>query len=340
MNWIDLEWVVIGVGLGWGMRSLLPFHQVSSLEPESPLPQDLRVPTTATASDRHADLVDQLEQLELACQMATEMSQFKGGFLARTSHELRSPLNGLIGMHQLILSNLCDGPEEEREFITQAHAAALKMVNVLDEILYVAKVEQGTSKLDIQPVEIANLLKDVDRLTQLLAKNRNLRLHIPLPGSELYTLADPRWLRQVLVNLVDTVITQVPEGEIELVTQVHPEANTIVFTIANSYLTSLFSESIELLQPAIAETASLLSETSTTPTITLQRQVIARSQQTSFPSPGLRLSLSQTLLRQMNGQLEVLPPSTDTSANGAALPRIQWTIPLLLPEVDDDMALG
>lgn len=338
MNWIDLGWVAIGVGLGWGMRSLLPSH-LSSLEPESPLPQDLQVATTATASDHNANLVDQLEQLELARQMATEMSQFKGGFLARTSHELRSPLNGLIGMHQLILSNLCDGPEEEREFITQAHAAALKMVNVLDEILYVAKVEQGTSKLDIQPVEVANLLKDVDRLTQLLAKNRNLRLYIPLPGSELYTLADPRWLRQVLVNLVDTVITQVPEGEIELVTQVEPKVNTIVFTIANSYLTSLFSESIELMQPAIAETASLLSETSATPTITLQRQVIARSQQTSFPSPGLRLSLSQTLLRQMNGQLEVLPPSTDTSANGATLPRIQCTIPLLLPEVDD-MALG
>lgn len=340
MNWTDLEWVAIGIGLGWGMKSLLLSRQVSSSQPAVPLPEDSAPSLTSVTNSNHANSVGQLDQLSLAYQMATEMCQFKGGFLARTSHELRSPLNGLIGMHQLILSNLCDGPEEEREFITQAHAAALKMVNVLDEILYVAKVEQGTSKLDIQPVEITNLLKDVERLTQLQAKNRNLQLHIPLPTSEQYVLADPRWLRQVLVNLVDTVITQVPEGEIELATQISPEAGAISFTIANSYLTSLFSEPIDLLQPAIVETANLLSENSIAPTITVQRQAIARSQQTQFPSPGLRLILSQSIMQRMNGQLEILPPLADASANGATLPRIQCTIPLLVPEVEDDMEFG
>ncbi|HEY9617058.1 MAG TPA: HAMP domain-containing sensor histidine kinase [Microcoleaceae cyanobacterium] len=321
------------------MKSLFPSHPVPPSEPASLQPEDLPVPTAPGATDDRVDLADQVEQLGLAYQLASEMSQFKGGFLARTSHELRSPLNGLIGMHQLILANLCDGPEEEREFITQAHAAALKMVNVLDEILYVAKVEHGTSKLDIQPVEVASLLKDVERLTQLQAKNRNLKLHIPLPPADVYVLADPRCLRQVLANLVDTVIPHVPEGEIKLETQVDADAESVYFTIENGYLADLFSEPIDLLQPTLTETAKLLDENSSPPTITLQRQAIARSQQTLFPSPGLRFMLSQTVLRQMHGQLEVLPPTVTASTNGAAPSRIRCSIPLLIPEADE-MEIG
>jgi histidine kinase (EC 2.7.3.-) len=97
--------------------------------------------------------------LELAYKMATEMSQFKGGYLARISHELRSPLNGLIGMHQLILSDLCDSPEEEREFITQANVSARKMVEVLDRILDVARVQHGTVRLEIQAVPLAQVFR-------------------------------------------------------------------------------------------------------------------------------------------------------------------------------------
>ncbi|MGI0489677.1 sensor histidine kinase [Pantanalinema rosaneae CENA516] len=338
MNWIDLGWVAIGIGLGWGIQTLLARHRVTVSQAETNAPTDLLSP--APAPDACTDLIQQLEEVELAYQLATEMSQFKGGFLARTSHELRSPLNGLIGMHQLIISKLCDGPEEEQEFIAQAHASALKMVNVLDEILHIAKVEQGTGKLDIQPVEVAGLLKDVERITQLPAKNRNLKLHIPLPEPDLYALADPRCLRQVLVNLVDTVISQVPEGTIALETQVDVDAGYIYFAIANRYLTALFSEPIDLLPPAISETASLLRENSTTPTITLQRQAIARSQQTLFPSPGFRLLLSQLVLRRMNGQLEILSPPADAPGNGSALTRIQYAIPRLIPEVEDEMTLG
>ena len=89
-----------------------------------------------------------MKEIELAYHLAREMSQFKAGFLARTTHVLRSPLNGLIGLHQLILSDLCENPEEEREFIGQAHERALKLLNLIDEILHIARAEHGNSKLD------------------------------------------------------------------------------------------------------------------------------------------------------------------------------------------------
>ena len=81
-------------------------------------------------NDEIEALKEELKQTELALQMAAQMSQFKGGFLARTSHELRSPLSSLIGLHQLIVSDLCDDPEEEREFVAQAYQYALKLMGL------------------------------------------------------------------------------------------------------------------------------------------------------------------------------------------------------------------
>ncbi len=160
------------------------------------------------------------KQTQLAYQMAEEMSQFKAGFLARTTHELRSPLNGLIGLHQLILSDLCENPAEEREFIAQAHERALKLHKLFDEILNIARIEHGTNKLDIQPLSLINILQEVEKLTYMLAANRNLRLQILLPSPEIYVLADPHWLRQVLINLINNTILHMEEGSIYLSSQI------------------------------------------------------------------------------------------------------------------------
>lgn len=133
MNWNN--WIYLGAGLALGMvfdrlfvRWLRPpqasanFSSSSSLI--APLDQEEMPPIS-----------QQLQQTQLAYFMAREMSQFKAGFLARTTHELRSPLNGLIGLHQLILSDLCEDPAEEREFIGQAHERTLKLLKLIDEIL-------------------------------------------------------------------------------------------------------------------------------------------------------------------------------------------------------------
>ncbi|MEO1432917.1 MAG: histidine kinase dimerization/phospho-acceptor domain-containing protein, partial [Cyanobacteria bacterium J06633_8] len=127
MDWNN--WVYFGSGLGLGIiicRVLLNKNISNKLfvsEPERENKQNI------------SDLSQRMREVELAYHMAREMSQFKAGFLARTTHVLRSPLNGLIGLHQLILSDLCENPEEEREFIGQAHERALQLLNIIDEIL-------------------------------------------------------------------------------------------------------------------------------------------------------------------------------------------------------------
>ena len=109
-------------------------------------------------------LKEELKQTQLAYQMAAQMSQFKAGFLARTYHELRSPLTSLIGLHQIILNNLCESPEEERQFLTQAYDSAQKLMKLIDELVAVSQAEYGTAQLEIRPLQLASVLAESNSL--------------------------------------------------------------------------------------------------------------------------------------------------------------------------------
>lgn len=255
-------------------------------------------------------LKEELQRTRLAYQMATEMSQFKAGFLARISHELRSPLNSLIGLHQLILSDLCEDAAEEREFVAQAHTSALKLVGFLDEILNVSKTEYGSNRLDIQEVRLGELFGQVYNLTHLQAANRNLGLQITPPDPEIYVMADLRWLRQVLVNLVDTPLKMMEEGSVKVVANADSAAGYARIWIEDDRPANAWSEPIDLLQ-SVPKT-----ELPLTPKATL--------------SPGLSLLINQTLLDLMKGRLEIL--AIPSPGSESRLCRIQCSIPLASPQ--------
>ncbi len=265
-------------------------------------------PTTVTDS-----WSNRYQQLELAYQMAVEMSQFKGGFLSRTSHELRSPLNGIIGVHQLILADLCENTAEEREFITQAHESALKMVQILDEVIGVARVEQGTDVLELQPVQLAGLLSQVKDLTHLKAENRNLWLTVESPDPEIYVLADPKWFRQVLLNLVNSAIDTMQQGKITL-SAIAVDSEFAHVVLEDERPADFWRESIDLLKTVTIADESPKSDSF--------EPLKARSS-------GFNFLLSQTLMEVMNGRLERLEDPVDTQE---PLNRIQCSIPVIALE--------
>lgn len=257
-------------------------------------------------------LLEKLEQTQIAYQLAHEMSQFKAGFLARTAHELRSPLNSLIGLHQLILSNLCDDPAEERTFIAQAHQSALKLIKLMDQIIEVSRLEHGTNHLVIQPLQLATVLTEVYNLTHLLAANRSIHFQLSLPEPEIYVLADPRWLRQALLDLLDVCFTQLEGGSIFISTP-----STSVNQLGQVWLDVQLSvnnwfEPVNLTQP------------------TYQPNEAVRENATL--STGMNLLLTQTILELMHCRLEILPLLQTGDAD--SFTRMQLTIPLLIPELE------
>ncbi|MEH2242097.1 sensor histidine kinase [Nostoc sp.] len=304
MNWSN--WIYLGAGIALGMVFRQLFVRSSkvssSSSPVAPLVQEDMLPIS-----------QQLQQTQLAYQMAREMSQFKAGFLARTSHELRSPLNGLIGLHQLILSDLCEDPAEEREFIAQAQERTLKLLKLMDEILSVAKTEHGTNKLDIQPRPLAEVLEEVHNLTYMLAANRNFPLQLLPADPEIYVLADYLWLRQILISLIDTAITQMQEGSICISTSTLPTNNFVNIWLDIPTHAIPWSEPIDLIKS--------------------EDQPTQIDQKKTALSPGMRLLINQTLVEVMGGKLEILP-STIAKELPQQLTRLQISIPLVIPEAD------
>jgi GAF domain-containing protein len=98
------------------------------------------------------NLMQQHSDLEEARQQAEAASRLKSEFLANTSHELRTPLNGIIGFLKLIVDGLADDPEEQQQFIQEAHHSALHLYDVITDILDIAKIEAGKLQLELNPI--------------------------------------------------------------------------------------------------------------------------------------------------------------------------------------------
>jgi signal transduction histidine kinase len=233
---------------------------------------------------------DDLKQLHLAYLSALELSQFKAGFLSRTSHELRSPLNGLISSLQLILAELCDDPAEERDYVRIAHDSALKLVEILDQVINVSKVVQGSYPLKLELVDLDIVLQEVAMLVRMQAENRNLKLHIPLLETEVEVWADMTSLRQALVMLIDGAIVLMQEGVIAVAVLV--EAGMAKITIVDDRPVEAWREVFPPVQlPTLIEPGhQTMEELSQVPTL----------------STNFRLILAKDLLLAMGGDLQLI----------------------------------
>lgn len=298
MNWNNWIYLAVGLLIGAGFRSLFTSTKSRSIVSEN------------SHQDEVNELRNQIKLLNLAYSLATEMSQFKAGFLARTTHVLRSPLNGLIGLHQLILSDLCESPEEERQFIADAHERALKLLKLIDEILNVARAERGTNYLNMQPQSLNELLQEVHDLIYMLAENRNYPFKISLPDPDIYVLTDIKWLRQVLIILIETAIAQM---------EVQMEEGSISVSVSgadtNKY-TYLWLDIPAYAFPS-SEVVNLMN---------IETQENFKQLEDKPISPGMKLLLATTILEVLGGKLEVVPYPDNTQLQPTT--RLQISIPL------------
>lgn len=315
MSWSSLAFLIIGAGIGVVVGRRLG----RSPQTDRPINTivDPGVEHPAAASSQDLAILTQLKQTELAYQMASELSQFQAGFLARTSHELRSPINSVISLHQLILADLCESPEEEREYVAQASVAAQRMLATLDELIAISKVQHGRIELQMQPVNLKLILDDAYQITHLQAKNRNLRLQIQPPTTDVYVLADLTRLRQVVVNLIDRAIAHLDSGYIYVIAEAELDAGVATITIADDRPEADWAEAIDRLQSP-AKTAQ--SEDASAATFGTQLSY------TPLP-PGLTLFADRTLMEEMNGTLEIVP-----NLKGDRGYAIQCAMPIVAPE--------
>lgn len=168
------------------------------------------------------NLTRQHREIEEARASAEEASRLKSEFLANTSHELRTPLNGMIGFLKLILDGMAEDPQEQREFIEEAHRSAMHLLEIINDVLDIAKIEAGKMQIDCSPVSLAELLTQVETMTRTQVRQKNLSFEIQLPQThdEVLVYGNYQRLLQVLLNLMGNAIKFTHEGGITITAEV------------------------------------------------------------------------------------------------------------------------
>ncbi|MEM9217423.1 MAG: ATP-binding protein [Cyanobacteria bacterium P01_F01_bin.150] len=163
-------------------------------------------------------LVQKHHELEEAHQRAEEASRLKSEFLANTSHELRTPLNGMIGFLKLVLDGMADDPEEQHEFINEAYRSAVHLLNLINDILDIARIEAGRMQLEMNPVNLNELISEVERFTRTQAEQKSLLYEVftPVTDDEIILYGNYQRLLQVMLNLVGNAIKFTEEGSITI----------------------------------------------------------------------------------------------------------------------------
>ncbi len=165
------------------------------------------------------------QELELASIQAEEANRLKSDFLANTSHELRTPLNGIIGFLKLLLEGMADNPEEQREFIQEAYKSSIHLLNLINDILDIAKIEAGKMELELTEVELQDLFQDVDNLIRTQAEHKHLSFQIKYPETltPLSIYGNYQRLLQIMLNLVGNAVKFTHEGGIVISAEVIPK---------------------------------------------------------------------------------------------------------------------
>jgi signal transduction histidine kinase/ActR/RegA family two-component response regulator len=236
----------------------------------------------ATIAGNHAAMQARNRELAAAQQEAERANRAKSEFLSRMSHELRTPLNSILGFGQLLQLDGID--ERHQESVDQILRAGRHLLQMIDEVLDIARVETGELRMSPEPVEACELVEESIALVAPLAQQRSIQVVTDFRDcAAAHVLADRQRLKQILLNLFSNAIKYNREaGEIRC---------------------SLRSDDGERLAIDVSDTGAGMS-----------REQLARifepferlgAEHGNVEGTGLGLALSRRLAETMGGTLEV-----------------------------------
>ncbi|MTW20351.1 ATP-binding protein [Allochromatium palmeri] len=260
----------------------------------------------------------ELMQAKLAAEQA---SATKSAFLANMGHELRTPMNALIGLSNLLLDEAVAMTAHQRDYLLKIHDSAAALSSLLNDILDYSKIEAGSLHLESIPLNLDNLLDRTHRLFAPRADEKGLDFScLKAPEVPTVLAGDPLRIQQVLNHLVDNAIEFTERGRIQVrvARSTDPEPIAIQ-TTGSEQITLRFS---------IEDTGIGLSPEQYQSLFTPFQQADMSASRT-HGGTGLGLSISQRLVELMGGMISVESRPGEGST-------FWFEVPLRLVEVPDD----
>ncbi|MBU9697908.1 PAS domain-containing protein [Rhodobacteraceae bacterium HSP-20] len=245
-------------------------------------------------------------ELYLAKARAEEASRTKSMFLANMSHEIRTPLNGVLGMAEVLDATLTD--PEHRRMIGTIRRSGESLLNILNDILDMSKIEAGKLELETVPFSPVEMAERVEDLHRLKAEEKGLDFEVLVStGAELHRMGDPFRVQQILHNLISNAIKFTDRGEVTV--EVSGRRGTsLVFEVRDTGI-GMNKQEIARLHEEFRQADSSVTR--------------------RFGGTGLGMAITRTLVSRMGGDITV------TSAPGVGT-QVRVELPLPVTDVMSD----
>ena len=211
------------------------------------------------------------QELSITKDKAVSANKAKNQFLSHISHELRTPLNGILGFTQLLQKKptINDGDKEQLNTIQNC---ADHLLNLINDILDISKIESGNVKIVSEPFDFKCFLFDLMGVFKLKTDDKNIRFEVVYEDLPDYVDSDEKRLRQIFSNLISNAINFTDEGSV--VVTISYKKNQLHFTVTDTGCGISENNHDKIFQPFVQVNSSDFSENGSGLGLTITRQLI------------------------------------------------------------------
>jgi signal transduction histidine kinase/CheY-like chemotaxis protein/HPt (histidine-containing phosphotransfer) domain-containing protein len=232
-------------------------------------------------------LEDTRAELEKSKAAAEAANVAKTAFLANMSHEIRTPMNAILGFADLLRRGFDSTPEDRQEYVQIIHSSGQHLLDLINDILDLSKVESGHMEVESIPCEPYSVVSEVVRVLRVKAEDRSISLNLSVHGKIPRTMkTDPVRVRQVVVNLINNAIKFTHVGGVQVVLRLQRTAteNYLAIDVVDSGI-GIATDKLQRIFEPFSQ-----ADSSTT---------------RKYGGTGLGLSISRRLARLMGGDITV-----------------------------------